>query len=208
MPDDGMLAHREEKPKPPANPTPMQPPPPSTMMRTVPETAVLACHPKCMQSLWLFPPHEEVVWFCPEEADEGDSGSSSSVQPVIYRLRQQTIAWRAHGRIVPASSTCSEARRDGCQTRRVAPRLRIATHVGIRVHPLHIPLYRIRRQEHAHYRVIVPGVVVIQPRQRIVVLAGEAFGRVERTGGITRVAIGSVELVARERGAVGRVGEA
>ena len=55
---------------------------------------------------------------------------------------------------------------------------------------------RIRRQEHTHRRVIVPGVVVVQSGQRVVVLPSEAFSRVKGSSGITDIAVGPVELVA------------
>ncbi len=87
-------------------------------------------------------------------------------------------------------------------------RLRIALHVGIRVHALHIPLRLVCREEHAHHRIVIPGIEIIQSRQGIIILPGEAFGRVERAGGVTRCAVGTEELVALERGAVGSVGEA
>jgi hypothetical protein len=55
-------------------------------------------------------------------------------------------------------------------SRRITLRLRI----GIGVHALQVPLRAIRRQEHAHHRVVVPGIEVVQPRA-IVVLPGEAL---------------------------------
>jgi hypothetical protein len=98
------------------------------------------------------------------------------------------------------SAADGEARRDGGQTRWIALRLGVATHVGIRIHAAAIPLYRIRREEDAHHWVIVPGSIVVQPRQRVVVLAGEALGGVECAGGVTGVAVGTVKLVTLMRG--------
>ncbi len=107
-----------------------------------------------------------------------------------------------------AAAAGSETGRDSRQPGWVAPRLRVATHVGIRVHARAVARQRIGGEKHACHRVIVPGSIVIQLGQRVVILAGEAPGRVERTCRVACVAIRTVELVALERGAVGGVGEA
>ncbi len=81
---------------------------------------------------------------------------------------------------------------------RIILRLRISLDIGIGVQPKHIPLHRIRRQEHPYLWVIIPRVVVIQPRQRVIVLSREAFGGVHRAFLIGGLAIGSKDLVARD----------
>src|SRR5205085_4923673 len=59
-----------------------------------------------------------------------------------------------------------------------------------------------------YYRVIIARIIVIQPGQVVVILPGEAFSSVDGALVIARVAIGSEDLVAFERGPVGRIGEA
>jgi hypothetical protein len=43
----------------------------------------------------------------------------------------------------------------------------------------------------AYHRVVIAGSKVIQPRQGVVILPGEAFGCVERAGGVTGRAVGA-----------------
>ena len=92
--------------------------------------------------------------------------------------------------------------------RRVAIRLRVPSHVGIGVLPRAIPQHRIRRQEHADCRIVVPGVEVVQRGQCIIVLAGIALGRGDRALAIGIVAIRPVDLIAQHRRAVRRVADA
>src|SRR6266705_5020309 len=86
--------------------------------------------------------------------------------------------------------------------------LRVATHIGIGIHPLHVPLLRICRQEHAYLWVIVARVIVVQPRQTIVVLPGEALGRVDAAFEVAGGAIWPEYLVPFDRSATGYIAEA
>jgi len=85
--------------------------------------------------------------------------------------------------------------------------LRVAPHIGIRVHPCHVPLHCIGRQEHAHHRVVVACIVVIQSGERVIVLTREAFGRAVRPLVVALLAIGSIHLVAFDGRAACRVAQ-
>ncbi len=87
--------------------------------------------------------------------------------------------------------------------RRIIKRLWVRAHIGIWIHPLHVALHRIRREEDAHQRIIVPCIVIIQLRERVVVLAGVAFRRPHRAFAVEAEAVGAIELVALYAGAAG-----
>ena len=91
----------------------------------------------------------------------------------------------------------------------IAHRLRVAPHIPIRVHALHIALHGIRREEHARYRIIIPGVVVVKPCHRVGILAGKAFGGIGGHGAalVALGAIGAVDLIGEDSGAAHHVGE-
>ncbi len=61
------------------------------------------------------------------------------------------------------------------QPRRVRLRFGIAAHIAIRVHPLHIALHRIRREEQPDGGIVVACPIVIQPREPIIILPHKAF---------------------------------
>ena len=75
-------------------------------------------------------------------------------------------------------------------------------HIPIRIHPLH----RICRQEHSCYRVIITGIVVVQPR-RIGVVTRKALVGSHAATLVVLAAIGAIDLVAQERGVVISIGE-
>ena len=89
----------------------------------------------------------------------------------------------------------------------ITVRLRIPTHIPVRVLARSVPLFDIRREEHSCHLIIITGIVVIQPGQAVVVLPGEAFGGVDGTLKITRVAVGTIHLVAFDGGAACHVVE-
>ncbi len=90
---------------------------------------------------------------------------------------------------------------------RIALRLRVPPDIGIGVHPLHVALHCIRRQEHADRRIVVAGVEVVQLGERVIVLAGIALGRGDRALAVGTVAIRPVDLIAQHRRAVRRVAD-
>ncbi len=57
-------------------------------------------------------------------------------------------------------------------------------------------MHDIRREKHPRHLVIIARPVVIQPRERVVVLPGEAFGGVDGALRVARIAIGPKHLVA------------
>ena len=75
-----------------------------------------------------------------------------------------------------------------------------------RVHPLHIALRRISREEHAHDWIVVARIEVVQPGA-VVVLPDEALGRVETACVVAIVAIRPEQLVALHGGPTRGIGE-
>ncbi len=59
---------------------------------------------------------------------------------------------------------------------------------------MQIALLFVRREEHADHRIVVARDVIVQSGQGVVILAGEAFRRVEVALGATRVAVGTKYL--------------
>ncbi len=92
-------------------------------------------------------------------------------------------------------------------SRGITATLRIARDIAIRVHPLQIALHRIRREEHPHHWIIIPGVVVVEPGQRIIVLPGEAFGGSHTALLVALAAIGTVDLASENDRTACRVAE-
>src|SRR6266851_1116548 len=78
---------------------------------------------------------------------------------------------------------------------RIIFRLRIISHVSIRIHPLHISTGLVDREEPPHHWVIVARVIVIQPRDTVGILPCKAFGRVHLPLLVTCGAIGSIYLI-------------
>ena len=75
--------------------------------------------------------------------------------------------------------------------RRVRQRLRVLGYVGIGIHPLRVAFFRVRREEDASHRIIVPRDIIVKPGERVAVLAGVTSGRSHR-------AVGAVQQVAVE----------
>ena len=91
-------------------------------------------------------------------------------------------------------------------SRRIILGLWIALDIPRRVHPSRIALHRVRRQEHARHRVIIPRVVVVQPRC-IGILARKALVRPHAAALILLGAIGMIGLIAQQRSRVSDVAE-
>ena len=79
--------------------------------------------------------------------------------------------------------------------RRITPGLRVPPNVRIRVHPQHIALHGIRRDEAPNVRVIIPGIVVHQLGV-VHVLAGEPLAGVHHALLVAQRSVGSVDLIA------------
>ncbi len=85
--------------------------------------------------------------------------------------------------------------------------LGIIAHVVVGIHAILVALHFVSREEDAHQRVIVARSIVVQLGQRVVVLPGIAFGGSHRPLAVSIVAKGAVDLVAPNRGTVGRVAD-
>jgi len=84
----------------------------------------------------------------------------------------------------------------------IIPDLGIPTHIAVRVLTRPIPLHDIDREEYACHLVVIARPIIIQVGERVVVLPGEGFGRVETALHIAEVAIRPKHLVARDGRAV------
>ncbi len=75
-------------------------------------------------------------------------------------------------------------------------RLRVALHIGIRVHPLRIAWHSIGRHEPPTHWILPPRVVIIQPCHRIHELPGVALVGAQTALEVALIAIGTRELLA------------
>ncbi len=90
-----------------------------------------------------------------------------------------------------------------CPTNRLCPmssrithRLRVSSDVGIRIKPFKVTLRGIRREEHSRHRIVIPRVIIIQPRY-IPILPSIALRCPHRPLTIALVPIGTIELIAQ-----------
>src|SRR5579883_148324 len=82
-------------------------------------------------------------------------------------------------------------------SRRVRCRLRVAGHVGVGIHPRRVALYAVGREEDTGNRIVVTGVIVVQPAQAVGLLAGVAFAGAQVALLVLALAIRLVALVAQ-----------
>ncbi len=87
------------------------------------------------------------------------------------------------------------------------PRLRVAADVIVGIPARAIALRHICGEEDAVYRVVVAGIVVVQPGERVVVLPGKALVRPHRSLIVALGTVGTVDLVTEEGGAARGVAE-
>ncbi len=76
----------------------------------------------------------------------------------------------------------------------IAQRLRVAMHVGVIVEPIAL---RVRRDELARQRIIIPRLVIIQPRRAVGVLVGEAPTARHGSAAVTGRTIGTIQNACR-----------
>ncbi len=83
-------------------------------------------------------------------------------------------------------------------SRRISACLRVAPNIRIGLYPLRVALHSIGGEKHAHYWIIVPSHIIIQPRDAIGALAGESNAGRQCACTVAPVAIGSIELGAND----------
>ena len=86
--------------------------------------------------------------------------------------------------------------------------LRVARHVGVGIHPRRVALHAVGGEEDAGERIVVAGVVVVQPAEAVGVLAGVAFAGAQVALLVLALAIRLVALVAQHPRAAGSSAEA
>ena len=91
--------------------------------------------------------------------------------------------------------------------RRVCQRLRVLPHIRIGVEAQQVALHRVRREEQAYHRVVVACIVIIQPTEGIVVLAGVALVRSRLARVVLQEAKGTIAHVAYHRGRTCLIGD-